>query len=320
MGWLFGKKDDALYRGDAPASAPGFDGVEPSAYQGTTPSRPYEGSSVGTSPYPASSVPYPTTPSVATPSVATPSFDNPTFDAQPYVPTTPSPPAQFSPTMGGPPSAPAVPQALATAMAYAQSQQRGIKRSLTRTLIGFLVPLLFLGGLVVAGFLVYNNFEDEISDVVNADVFNSDNESDSGPGEPVDGAVGTLVNVTLGDNAYDITIASATSQTTAAPGSIFAPSSGGYLVIQLSLTRTDTNESVSQISWYDWIFTTDGAEPLESDLIAGGYEPRLSTLNLAPNETATGVIVFDTTETVGTLGLTTFDGTWAEWPITALVP
>jgi hypothetical protein len=55
-------------------------------------------------------------------------------------------------------------------------------------------------------------------------------------------------------------------------------------------------------------------------VIAGGYEPHLSTLNLAPNETVTGVIVFDTAATVGTLALTNNDGPWAEWPITAAAP
>ncbi len=95
-------------------------------------------------------------------------------------------------------------------MAYVQNQQRGIKRSLTRMLIGFLVPLVFLGGLVVTGFVVYNNFEDEINDVVNSDVFNSGSGSDPGPAEPVDGVVGTLAEVTLGENSYDITIESAT--------------------------------------------------------------------------------------------------------------
>jgi hypothetical protein len=205
-------------------------------------------------------------------------------------------------------------------MAYVQNQQRGIKRSLTRTLIGFFVPLLFLGGLVVTGFVVYNNFEDEINDVVNSDVFNSGPGSDPGPAEPVDGVVGTLAEVTLGENSYDITIESVTPQTAAAPGSIFTPASGGFLVIQMSLARTDTNATASQISWFDWIFTPDIGEPLESDVIAGGYEPHLSTLNLAPNETVTGVIVFDTAATVGTLALRNNDGTWAEWPITAAAP
>jgi hypothetical protein len=88
-------------------------------------------------------------------------------------------------------------------MAYVQNQQRGIKRSLTRMLIGFFVPLLFLGGLVVTGFVVYNNFEDEINDVVNSDVFSSGSGSDPGPAEPVDGVVGTLAEVTLGENSYD---------------------------------------------------------------------------------------------------------------------
>lgn len=73
--------------------------------------------------------------------------------------------------------------------------------------------------------------------------------------------MGTLAEVTLGENSYDITIESVTPQTAAAPGSIFTPASGGFLVIQLSLTRTDTNDTVSQISWFDWTFTPDTGEP-----------------------------------------------------------
>ncbi len=55
-------------------------------------------------------------------------------------------------------------------------------------------------------------------------------------------------------------------------------------------------------------------------MIAGGYEPLLSTLILAPGDTATGLVAFDTTASVGTLSLTNFDGTWAQWPITAATP
>ena len=58
MGWLFGKKDDALHRGDAPASAPGLDGVQPSAYQGNAAGRPYDPIPVETpSPYPTAGLP-----------------------------------------------------------------------------------------------------------------------------------------------------------------------------------------------------------------------------------------------------------------------
>ena len=205
MGWLFGKKDDGLYRGDAPASAPGFDGVEPAAYQGSTPGQPYDLSAIGRTPapYAPASAAYPTTPTAASPTVA-----SPTVTAQPYA--APASPGQVPPLAAGQPSAPVTPPALANAMAYVQNQQRGIKRSLTRMLIGFLVPLVFLGGLVVTGFVVYNNFEDEINDVVNSDVFNSGPGSDPGPAEPVDGVVGTLAEVTLGENSYDITIESAT--------------------------------------------------------------------------------------------------------------
>ena len=56
------------------------------------------------------------------------------------------------------------------------------------------------------------------------------------------------------------------------------------------------------------------------ELIAGGYEPLLSTLNLATGESATGLVAFDTLAAVGTLALETYDGAWAQWPITAVTP
>lgn len=91
-------------------------------------------------------------------------------------------------------------------------------------------------------------------------------------------------------------------------------------MIELSLTRTDSNPDVRQISWYDWIFTPENGAAQEGELIAGGYEPLLSTLNLAQGETATGLVAFDTAESGGTLSLTNYDGTWAQWPIAATVP
>ena len=54
-----------------------------------------------------------------------------------------------------------------------------------------------------------------------------------------------------------------------------------------------------------------------AQLIAGGYEPMLSTVNLAPGETVSGLVAFDITASVGSLSLTTYVGTWAQWPITA---
>ncbi|MBA3294622.1 MAG: hypothetical protein H0T40_13055 [Geodermatophilaceae bacterium] len=269
MGWLFGKKDDALYRGDAPASAPGLDGVQPSAYQGNAAGRPYDPIPVETpSPYPTAGTP------------------------NPY------------PTAGLPPE-------FAAVMAAAAAQQRVIKRSVGRSLFAVLLPLLLVGGLVVVGFVAFDNLRHE---------FVNPFSSDSAPGEPFQGVVGTAGDVTLGENSYQITIESATAQPSAAWGSYSAPVSGGFLVVELSLTRTDTNASVSQISWFDWTFTSESQAAVGGELIAGGYEPLLSTLNLATGESATGLVAFDTLAAVGTLALETYDGAWAQWPITAATP
>jgi hypothetical protein len=274
MGWLFGKKgssgEDGLYRGDAPASAPGLDGLEPTSYQR---SATYPGS--GT--YQSTVAP----------------------EARAYLP-----PAGSAPTVSATPYASPYPN-------HAQTQQRA-NRTLTRSLIGFLVPILLIGGLVVTGFVVVGNYQDEISNVF-----------ESAPAEEVQalqGVVGEPAEVTVGGNSYRITIQTATAASSAAPGSIFSPASGGFLVIELSLTRTDTNSAVRQISWFDWKFTSDTDTDLDSDLIGGGYEPLLSTLNLEPDATATGLIVFDTTASAGTLSLTNFEGTWAQWPISATAP
>lgn len=70
MGWLFGKKKDALYRGDAPASAPGIDGLEPTSYQGS-----------GTDPATVWGPVPPGDPHQT--SVVPPAYATPTVDAQP---------------------------------------------------------------------------------------------------------------------------------------------------------------------------------------------------------------------------------------------
>lgn len=306
MGWLFGKKDDALYRGDAPASSPGFDGVQPSAYQGSAAGRPYTSGAVAApNPYPTVSAPHPYPPFSA---------PYPTVSAggnQPYVQTNPTAPGHPVPGAHGRPASTGIPPELAAAMAYAQNQQRAIKRTLTRSLFGFLVPLVLVGGLVVVGFVVVDKMPDAV-----------DNPFSFGgaPEAPYVGVVGTAGEVTLGENSYSITIEEATAQPSAAWGSYASAASGGFLVIRLSLTRTDTAAAVNQISWYDWQFTPESGAALEGQLLAGGYEPLLSTLNLTTGESAAGLVAFDTTASVGTLSLTTYDGTWAQWPITAVAP
>lgn len=278
MGWLFGKKEDKLYRGDAPASAPGFDGGQPSAYQGRAASRPHDPRSLGTPDA------YPTV-------------------SGPHLAAGASVPPNLAAGAGVPPD-------LASAMASAANQQRLIKRTLTRSLVGFMVPLILVGGLVVVGFVVVDKVQDG-----SVNPFSSG----SAPGQPVEGVVGTPGDVSFGENTYRITIEAATAQPSAAWGSIFGSAAGGFLVIELSLTRTDTNAAASQISWFDWTFTSESGDVTEGALIAGGYEPLLSTLNLATNESVTGLVAFDTPDSVGTLSLKSYDGTWAQWPISAAV-
>lgn len=309
MGWLFGKKDDGLYRGDAPASAPGMDGVEPSAYQASPSRSTYVQPSVGAqNPY-QTPAPYP--PGSPYPTAAAPYPNTGVGAGQPYVPQSPVPPADpaFTVTTGTAHTPTGLPPEFAAAWGLAQSQQRLIRKTLTRSLIGFLIPLIFVGGLVVVGFVVVDKVQEGVA-----------NPFSSGPEQAVEGVVGTAGEVSLGDNSYQITISKATAQPSAAWGSFFGSESGGLLVIELSLTRTDTSESVTQISWFDWMFTPESGPAMEGELIAGGYEPLLSTLNLAPNESANGLVAFDTTASAGTLSLTNHDGTWAEWPIAATVP
>ena len=311
MGWLFGKKgEDALYRGDAPASSPGYDGVDPSAYQRETSGRAYDPGSTGTTAYPSvSATPYPQ------------------VSANPYQTAAPGPqqahvhprqhPGQQQPgqqfSIPGQPFGAGVPPEFAAAMTFAQNQQQVIKRTLTRFLIGFLIPLLLIGGLVVGGFVLVDRIQDGIDNPFDFSLGGA-------PDTPFGGVVGTAGEVILGENTYSITIEEATAQASAAWGSYASAASGGFLVIQLSLTRTDSAADVSQISWYDWQFAPEAGGVLEGQLLAGGYEPLLSTLNLAPDETASGLIAFDTTESSGTLSLTTYEGAWAQWQISAMVP
>jgi len=311
MGWLFGKKDDGLYRGDPPASTAGLgqaqDQLNPqdqanSQYQANPQYRgnpPYEGDW----PYPGN--PHPPaqrfTVGAAQPSTVAAAAQAAEFGA-----------VQAPPVAPGQPLAHAIPPEVAAAMAYAQSQQRLVTRTITRSMFGFLLPLLLVGGLVVAGFVAVGSLGDEIGDRFSS--------GRSGPGQPFEGVVGEPGEVARGDNGYRIKIEAATAQPSAAWGSYFAPASGAFLVIQLSLTRTDRNADVDQISWFDWEFAPDSGALVDGALIAGGYEPLLSTLILQPDETATGLVAFDTTASVGILRLTNFDGIWAQWPITAAAP
>lgn len=275
MGWLLGKKDDDLYRGDAPASVPGLDGLEPTDYRylapTTGPVPPYDGMSAAGTPGPAA------------PSIVV---------------------GQPGPHPGADVPAPSY----ASPVPWTSRPAR--KRTLTGSIIGLLVSVLLIGGLVAVGFTVVDKAEEFFENPFGG----------SAPREPFQGVVGTPGDVTFGDNTYQITVEAATSQSSAAWGSYSGAVSGGFLVVELTLTRTDTESAVDQISWFDWAFTPDSGDRVTGALIAGGYEPLLSTLNLASGASATGLVAFDTAAAAGTLSLTSFDGPWAEWRIDAVVP
>lgn len=333
MGWFTKKRDDGLYRGDAPASAPGLDGVEPTAYQGQTAVRPMDSTTVNPNPYPTTSEPYAAVVENLQQLFGQPqhhhpqntqqqNYQQPNYQAQvpgqppssqptgygPQVQVGAAQPGQTPPFAAGQPPVNHVPDQLAAVMKLAL-QQRTVKRTVGRSLFGLILTLLLVGGLVVGGFVVFDNVRDEFT--------NPFGSGTAAPDQPYQGVVGEPGEVTLGDNSYRITISKAAIEPSAAWGNFSAPVSGGFLLIELSLTRTDTQPSASQISWFDWTFTDDAGVVAEGALIAGGYEPLLSTLNLAPDETATGLVAFDTSASVGTLALKTYDGPWAQWPISA---
>jgi len=125
---------------------------------------------------------------------------------------------QAPPVAPGQPPAHAIPPEVAAAMAYAQSQQRLVTRTITRSMFGFLLPLLLVGGLVVAGFVAVGSLGDEIGDRFSS--------GRSGPGQPFEGVVGEPGEVALGDNGYRIKIEAATAQPSAAWEAILPPLRG----------------------------------------------------------------------------------------------
>lgn len=76
-------------------------------------------------------------------------------------------------------------------MAYASNQLQVIKRTLNRSLIGFLLPLILVGGLVIGGFAVFGNIHDGAENIVSV----------AGPGEPFAGVVGEAGEVTVADRS-----------------------------------------------------------------------------------------------------------------------
>ncbi len=253
MGWLSGKQDrdgdsDGLYRGDAPASGPGLDGSQPSAYQ-----RPP--------------------------------------DLDPFA-------RQFG-----------------QAVSYAQERPKIARKPVRLLLFGCLFLVLLIVGLVALALVVAP------SENTYGGASSSSVAVPTAPAPAVTGVVGATVEMAVGDNSYRITIADAVAEPSDVWGSYSRPSSGGYLVIGLTVTRTDSAPNADQIAWYDWHFAaTEAAADLSGALIAGGYDPLLSTINLKPGESVTGLIAFDTPASVGSLSLTTFNGNWARWPIIATTP
>ena len=89
------------------------------------------------------------------------------------------------------PSRIGAPPELAAAMARAASQQRMVRRTLTRSLFGFLLPVVLVGGLVVVGFVVVDQVSDGIVSPFG---------SGAAPDQPFEGVVGTPGDVSLGEN------------------------------------------------------------------------------------------------------------------------
>lgn len=133
----------------------------------------------------------------------------------------------------------------------------------------------------------------------------------------VGGAVGSPTQMPYGAHTFEVTVTQPISQPSAAWSSFKKPSSGRYLLMSVSITRTDDEGGTAQVAFYDWKFTVSDGQVVQGVADAGGYGPLLSTVGLKSKDTKTGMIAFDTAAADGTLSLTSPLGTWGTWPVTA---
>ena len=317
---MFGRKKDeeGLYTGDAPVTAPGFDGAEPAAYQGE-PAAPAGGSSTAPEALP-------TQPSYPAPAAMPPApgFGGPGVSITGGMPSdadlvrlehlvAEKVPPQFAGmameqierlrATGGsawapPPGAgypaglapPGAPSYQGGAYPGGPTLIPGTVRTPRRTgMIGCLVAVVILAAVVgVVAYLIVTRVHNAVEDAL-------------GPEQASSGSVGVPATVTYDDATLSLTVGDAIVQ----PGYPWQMASAGadpVLLVDVDMKRTDSGtEPVTVIGW-DWSFTpTGGGQAVTGDII-GEYQPDLAGPKLKGGQSAKGWVSFRTGAASGTLG------------------
>lgn len=142
-----------------------------------------------------------------------------------------------------------------------------------------------------------------------------------GPDNPAAGEIGVPATATYDDATLSLTVGKAVLQ----PGDPWGLSSANddpVLLVDVDMVRTDDGtDPVTVIGW-DWSFTpSGGGKSVTGDIIAD-YEPDLAGPKLSAGDSAHGWVSFDTSATSGTLGFSDSAAVRpaVTWSITATKP
>lgn len=137
-------------------------------------------------------------------------------------------------------------------------------------------------------------------------------------GATVTGRIGQVAVLAHAGNRYRVTVSNPRRQA----GPIWDRSNRprhGFLILDLSINRTDRADNVQQISWSDWTVRV-GDLRVDGELIGGGWvDDDVVTLRLGPGKSAAGTLVFDVPAGAGALELRLAAGpVSARWSIPAV--
>ena len=333
---MFGRKKDeaGLYTGDAPVSAPGFDGAEPSAYHGAP--------EVAPSTAPGSDGPAPVMP------------PPPGFSPSGMPPPPGFNPAAISVTGGTPSDADLVrleqlvaqkvpPQFAGRAMEQIErlraqggaplTQQPGGPTSVggpyggglgypggpmlipgrRRTpgrgaMVGCLVAVVILAAVIGgAAFFIIHAVRDGAAAAI-------------GPGNPAAGSIGVPVSVGYDDATLSLTVGKAVLQPSD-PWGLASTNDRPVLLVEVDMSRTDDGTDPVTVLGWDWSFTPTGGKTVTGDIISE-YEPDLAGPELSAGQSVNGWVSFDTAATTGTLGFSDSAAIrpMVTWSVTASKP
>ena len=321
---MFGRKKDevGLYTGDAPVSAPGFDGAEPSAYRGAPAGAPStapvsDGAAPVMPPAPGFN-PAGISVTGGIPSDADlvrleqlvaqkvpPEFAGRAMEqierlrAQSGTPMMqPGGPTSVGGPYGGGPGYPGGPMLIP-----------GRRRTPGRgAMVGCLVAVVILAAVIGgAAFFIVHAVRDGAAAVF-------------GPGNPAAGSIGVPVSVGYDDATLSLTVGKAVLQPSD-PWGLASADDHPVLLVEVDMARTDAGTDPVTVLGWDWSFTPTAGKTVTGDII-GEYEPDLAGPELSAGQSARGWVSFDTAAISGTLGFSDSAAIrpMATWSVTASKP